>query len=130
MIFGCVAYALVSKEKRYKFDYKSEKCIFIGYSENSKAYKLYNRITMKVLISRDVVFIENEAWDGTMDDTTGISFIIPFDDEEAPEVNNLGGAQENSSSGRNYHRALEKNSSDDEQQKNNSTSARQNNSSK
>ena len=32
-VFGCVAYAHVPKELRGKLDDKSEKCIFIGYSE-------------------------------------------------------------------------------------------------
>ena len=39
-IFGCVAYAHVPKELRKKLDDRSEKCIFIGYSEESKAYAL------------------------------------------------------------------------------------------
>ncbi|XP_074342697.1 uncharacterized protein LOC141680342 [Apium graveolens] len=48
---------------RSKLDDKSEKCIFIGYSERSKAYKLYNPVTKKVVISRDVRFDENSAFD-------------------------------------------------------------------
>lgn len=32
-VFRCVAYAHVPKERRGKLDDKSEKCIFIGYSE-------------------------------------------------------------------------------------------------
>ena len=44
-IFGCVVYALVPKIKRKKLDNYSEKYIFIGYSEESKAYKLYNPLT-------------------------------------------------------------------------------------
>lgn len=32
-IFGCVAYVLFPIEIRRKLDDKSEKCIFIGYSE-------------------------------------------------------------------------------------------------
>ncbi|KAF2320696.1 hypothetical protein GH714_030132 [Hevea brasiliensis] len=50
------AYALVNF--RSKLDEKSEKCIFIGYSPHSKAYRLYNPISGKVIISRDVVFNE------------------------------------------------------------------------
>jgi hypothetical protein len=48
--------------KRIKLDNHREKCIFIGYSETSKAYKVYNPVTNKVVISRDVIFSENEAW--------------------------------------------------------------------
>ena len=55
-IFGCVAYAHVPEEMRIKLDERSHKCIFVGYSEESKAYRLYNPITKKYVISRDVVF--------------------------------------------------------------------------
>jgi hypothetical protein len=51
-----------SETKRIKLDDHREKCIFIGYSETSKAYKVYNPVTNKVVISRDVIFSENEAW--------------------------------------------------------------------
>nr|CAD1817932.1 unnamed protein product [Ananas comosus var. bracteatus] len=61
-IFGCIAYAQIPKEKRKKLDDRGEKCIFTGYSEHSKAYKLYNPITNKVIISKDVIFDENGTW--------------------------------------------------------------------
>ncbi|GMJ14865.1 hypothetical protein HRI_005155700 [Hibiscus trionum] len=48
--------------KRSKLDDKGEKCIFLGVCEQSKAYKLYNPITKKIVISRDVVFNEAEYW--------------------------------------------------------------------
>ena len=59
---------------------KSEKCIFIGYSEQSKAYKLYNPITKKTIISRDVVFKEQESWNGTVDKT--IDAQVPLMEED------------------------------------------------
>ena len=58
IIFGCVAYAHVPEETRRKLDDRSQKCIFVGYSEEYKAYRLYNPITKKYVISRDVVFKE------------------------------------------------------------------------
>ncbi|KAF8409152.1 hypothetical protein HHK36_005225 [Tetracentron sinense] len=61
-IFGCIAYAQVPEAKRKKLDDRDEKCIFIGYSEKSKAYKLYNPLTNKVVVSRDVIFSEEETW--------------------------------------------------------------------
>ena len=61
-IFGCICYAQVPKEKRYKLDEASEKCIFIGYSTQSKGYKLYSLKTKKVIVSRDVLFDENATW--------------------------------------------------------------------
>lgn len=76
-VFGCVAYAHVPDELRRKLDNKGEKCIFVGYSEESKAYRLYNPTTKKVIISRDVQFVEDEAWDGSIEKTVNISASIP-----------------------------------------------------
>ena len=39
-------------------DNKSEKCIFIGYKDGLKGYKLWNSEIRKVLYNRDVVFRE------------------------------------------------------------------------
>jgi transposase InsO family protein len=62
-IFGCIAYAHVPDKRRTKLDDKSVKCVFIGVSEESKAYRLYNPITKKIIISRDVLFDEENTWD-------------------------------------------------------------------
>jgi hypothetical protein len=37
-IFGCHLYIHVSKEKRIKMEPSGKKGVFVGYSENSKAY--------------------------------------------------------------------------------------------
>ena len=57
-VFGCLAYVHVPDQNRKKLDAKSELCIFIWYSETSKAYKLYNPLTNKLIVSRDVIFDE------------------------------------------------------------------------
>jgi len=41
IVFGSVTFARVPTELRKKLDSRSEKCIFTGYSEKHKAYKLY-----------------------------------------------------------------------------------------
>ena len=60
--FGCIACVHIPNEKREKLDDKGEKCIFLGVSDQSKAYKPYNPSTKKILISRDVVFDEELTW--------------------------------------------------------------------
>ena len=35
-IFGCIYYAHVPAEKRIKLDIKSQKCVFLGYSDVTK----------------------------------------------------------------------------------------------
>jgi len=62
-VFGCIAYAMIHSHSWRKLDEKSEKCIFVGYSTQSKGYKLYNRMSGKVVISRDVIFNEVGSWD-------------------------------------------------------------------
>ena len=57
-VFGCDAYVHVPKEKQTNLDSKYEKCIFIGYKDGLKGYKLWNPATRKVVYSRDVVFRE------------------------------------------------------------------------
>jgi len=61
-IFESIAYSNVNDEKRVKLDDKNEKLVFIGYDSRSKGYKLYNPINGKVIISRDVVFDEEDSW--------------------------------------------------------------------
>ena len=61
-IFGCIAYALVNSQNHHKLDEKSEKCILIGYSLQSKAYRLYNPVSGKVIINRNVMFDERASW--------------------------------------------------------------------
>jgi hypothetical protein len=53
-VFGCVAYAHVPYELRKKLDNKGQKCIFVGYFEDTKTYKMYDPIARKVIISHDV----------------------------------------------------------------------------
>lgn len=76
-IFGSIAFAHVPSELRRKLDDKSFKCIFIGYSEVTKGYRLLNPITNKMVVSRDVIFKEDDVWSwdekGTVHDTREIS---------------------------------------------------------
>jgi hypothetical protein len=58
--FGCITYVHIPSKLRKKFDDRSEKCIFTSYSEISKAYKLYNPISKKLILNRDVKFLENQ----------------------------------------------------------------------
>ena len=76
---------------RRKLDNRSQKCIFIGYSEESKAYRLYNPITKKYVISRDVLFKEEEEWDGSIDKLVGEEVVTPHTEDEEDEQSTHGG---------------------------------------
>lgn len=56
--FGCPAYAHIPKLKRKKLDFKTRKCIFIGYKEHTKGYLLWDPKKRKTFVSRDVIFDE------------------------------------------------------------------------
>lgn len=59
-VFGCVVWVHTPKEKRNKLNAKAIECIFVGYSEQSKAYVCWDPKTRSCIVSRDVVF-GNEA---------------------------------------------------------------------
>ena len=68
-VFGCITYAHISTPNRDKFDQKGEKLIFIGYSDESKGYRLYNPLKNEVVNSRDVIFDEMAEWSWKTQDT-------------------------------------------------------------
>ncbi|CAH2087744.1 unnamed protein product [Euphydryas editha] len=57
-VFGSVVMMHIPKEKRLKWDKKSEKGILVGYSEDVKGYRVYIPRTKVITTSRDVVIIE------------------------------------------------------------------------
>ena len=61
-IFGCLVYIHIPKEKRTKLDPSGKKGIFVGYSESSKAYRIYFPGFKKIDIRRDVTFDEDSSY--------------------------------------------------------------------
>jgi len=61
-VFGCLAHVHTPDQQRVKLDNKSRLCVLFGVSDESKAYKLFDPINKKILISKDVVFEENISW--------------------------------------------------------------------
>jgi hypothetical protein len=85
IIFGCIAFAHVPAEMRRKFDERRERCIFVGYSEEYRAYKLYNPITQKYIINRDVQFKEDEFWNRSIDKSILEGALLPREDDDGVE---------------------------------------------
>lgn len=86
-IFGCIAFAHIPNEKRKKLDDKSEKCVFLGLSEVSKAYKLFNPFTKNIVTSQDVVFDEEKTWNWIKNSSRQQQIPVNFDEEEEKESN-------------------------------------------
>ena len=61
-VFGCTAYVHIPDAKRKKLDNKSMKCIFMGYPDGSKGYKLYDPEKQIMCRSRDVIFDEKKFY--------------------------------------------------------------------
>ena len=60
--FGCLCFSFVPKVKMDKLDKQSEMGIFVRYSDTSKAYRIYLPQTNKIVVSKDVKFLEIEKW--------------------------------------------------------------------
>jgi hypothetical protein len=58
-VFGSIAWAHIPDEKRKALQPKSEKCIFVGYSEDVKGYRVLQPHCNEIIIRRDVKFDEN-----------------------------------------------------------------------
>jgi len=60
LVFGCSVYVLYNFQERTKLDPKSRKCILLDYVHNVKGYLLWDPTARKVVVSKNVVFVENE----------------------------------------------------------------------
>ena len=59
-VWGCLAFYRVPDQKRTKLGPRAIKGIFIGYAQNSKAYRILDSVSNSVVESREVEFIENK----------------------------------------------------------------------
>ncbi|KAK0592765.1 hypothetical protein LWI29_024958 [Acer saccharum] len=57
---GCPMYVMYNAQERIKLDLKSRRCIFLGYADGVKGYRLWDPTAHKVVISRDVIFVEDQ----------------------------------------------------------------------
>ena len=84
--FGSLAFVHVPKEGRKKLDSKTLACLFLGYDEESKTFRLFEPDKRKVMLSRDVVcdktqvgyqFFKNQS--EKIDNLFSISFTASID---------------------------------------------------
>ena len=65
-VFVCDAYAHISDHKRTKFEFETKKCKFLGYSIQSKAYRLRDLESKSLVISRDAHVVKSKLDDSRM----------------------------------------------------------------
>lgn len=58
-----MAHVHIPDQNRSKLDDKSRRCVLLGVSDESKAWRLYDPISKKIIVSKDVVFEEEKGWD-------------------------------------------------------------------
>jgi hypothetical protein len=86
-IFGCLVYSHFPKDKRNKLEPSGKKGIFMGYSDSSKAYRIYIPEQHKIEVSRDVTFNEKMAFNKSIEET--------IEEEEIEELNEESTENEN-----------------------------------
>jgi hypothetical protein len=79
-MFDYDAYSHIPKDKRSKLDQKGLKCKLNGYSETQKGFRLYDPLSGKRKISRDVIFNENlnntPTYSQPCNDTSDVGVLI------------------------------------------------------
>ncbi|KAK9109634.1 hypothetical protein Sjap_017694 [Stephania japonica] len=68
-VFGSPVYAMYNAQETTKLDPKSRKCLFLGYADGVKGYRLWDSTTHKVVVSRDVLFTEDKVQQIEKDDS-------------------------------------------------------------
>ena len=61
-VFGCKCFVLNTKDNLGKFDAKAYEAIFVGYSNTSKAYRIFNRLSLTIEESIHVKFEESNLF--------------------------------------------------------------------
>ena len=94
-VFGCMCYAYIPDTNRKgKLSKKAEKLRFIGYSLQTKGYRLIDEGTSKILVRQDVIFNESDFqyYRSKVDIVDGATtngheeVVIPKEDEELVEL--------------------------------------------
>jgi histone deacetylase 1/2 len=57
-IFGCACWPNLRPYNNHKLQFRSKKCVFVGYSNSHKGYKCLDISSGRLYISRDIVFDE------------------------------------------------------------------------
>ncbi|KAK1686566.1 hypothetical protein QYE76_047414 [Lolium multiflorum] len=87
--FGCVAHVKTVAGHTSKLADRSTPMIMIGYEAGSKAYRAYNPINKKLVVTRDVVFEEEKSWNwGSTEPVQSISneiFTVVYSDSHADD---------------------------------------------
>ena len=85
-IFGSTCFILKDRENVGKFDSRSDEGIFLGYSSTSKDYRVYNRRTIKVMETMNVVIDESSDFGSEKGIEELPKEIVPPEPKEVQEL--------------------------------------------
>ncbi|KAI3516445.1 hypothetical protein L1887_15360 [Cichorium endivia] len=87
-VFGCLAYYRSTETKGDKFEVRGRPGVFLGYPPNTKGYKIYDPQHNKIIVSRDVKFVEDVFPFSKVDNLEEENdiFVIPTEWEHEVEV--------------------------------------------
>ena len=93
-VFGCLAHAKVDSGQLKKHDDRSQALVHLGIEPGSKAQRLYNQSTRRIIVSRDVIYNEKECWnwkeankeEQSEPDKFWMSWCVTLDDGHGPFV--------------------------------------------
>ena len=103
-VFGSIVYVMYNAQEISKLDPKSRKCKFLGYADGVKGYRLWYPTARKMIINRDVIFVEDKLQRKEVDDnaekseTTQIHVEKEFEQGDSSEAEPAHDEQEPESS--------------------------------
>jgi hypothetical protein len=89
-VFGYKAHARTAKAHLTKLEDRSVPMVYLGVEEGSKAHRLYNPHTRRIVVSRDVVFQENVPWEWNAEFGENSEFVIEENVGETAQQNHGG----------------------------------------
>jgi hypothetical protein len=87
-VFGCRANVRPATPHLKKLDDRSVPMVYLGVEDGSKAHRLCNPQTRRIVVSRDVVFEEAISWKWNSEYSEGSEFVV--DDEVQVVTQTLG----------------------------------------
>jgi len=81
-VYGCLCFAKELNQVR-KLDDRSRPGVFLGYADGAKAYRVYDPVSRRVLVSRDVIFDETRGsdWNSSAEHTASMAEELNIDFE-------------------------------------------------
>jgi hypothetical protein len=71
-VFGCVSWAHIPNDCRNNLDEKSHACIMMGYSKESKSYRLFDPVKRQIIIRCNVQFDEKYSRIKLLNSSSGL----------------------------------------------------------